>query len=152
MAEEAGVSMFLPERGFAKTAFRSSRIDRKIMTEKLGLTEEKEAMTKESSIFETDEDIINRINGEIATIDRDMVIVKRIQEKFAGILKDVDELTIGGVLVLENSIPGDLYRNYIEKHLKNSQNAEKLLIAEREKNVKALTDFKKHLNKVKAQS
>ena len=123
-----------------------------MMTEKLGLTEEKEAMTKESSIFETDEDIINRINEEIATIDRDMVIVKRIQEKFAGILKDVDELTIGGVLVLENSIPGDLYRNYIEKHLKNSQNAEKLLIAEREKNVKALTDFKKHLNKVKAQS
>ena len=123
-----------------------------MMTERLGLTEEKEAMTKESSIFETDEDIINRINEEIATIDRDMVIVKRIQEKFAGILKDVDELTIGGVLVLENSIPGDLYRNYIEKHLKNSQNAEKLLIAEREKNVKALTDFKKHLNKVKAQS
>lgn len=144
--------MFLPERSFAKAAFRSSRIDRKMMTEKLGLTEEKEAMTKESSIFETDEDIINRINEEIATIDRDMVIVKRIQEKFAGILKDVDELTIGGVLVLENSIPGDLYRNYIEKHLKNSQNAEKLLIAEREKNVKALTDFKKHLNKVKAQS
>lgn len=123
-----------------------------MMTEELGLTEEKEAMTKESSIFETDEDIINRINGEIATIDRDMVIVKRIQEKFAGILKDVDELTIGGVLVLENSIPGDLYRNYIEKHLKNSQNAEKLLIAEREKNVKALTDFKKHLNKMKAES
>ncbi len=109
-------------------------------------------MTKESSIFETDEDIINRISEEIATIDRDMVIVKRIQEKFAGILKDVDELTIGGVLVLENSIPGDLYRNYIEKHLKNSQNAEKLLIAEREKNVKALTDFKKHLNKMKAES
>ena len=123
-----------------------------MMTERLGLTEEKEAMTKESSIFETDEDIINRINEEIATIDRDMVIVKRIQEKFAGILKDVDELTIGGVLVLENSIPGDLYRNYIEKHLKNSQNAEKLLIAEREKNVKALTDFKKHLNKMKAES
>ena len=144
--------MFLPEHSFAKAAFRSSRIDRKMMTEELGLTEEKEAMTKESSIFETDEDIINRINGEIATIDRDMVIVKRIQEKFAGILKDVDELTIGGVLVLENSIPGDLYRNYIEKHLKNSQNAEKLLIAEREKNVKALTDFKKHLNKMKAES
>ena len=33
-----------------------------------------------------------------------------------------------------------------------AKEAKKLLIAEREKNVKALTDFKKHLNKVKAQS
>lgn len=98
-------------------------------------------------IFETDDDIINRINREIAKIDSDTVIVKRIQEKFAGIQEDVKQLTIGGVLVLENGLPADLYKNVIRKHLENSKRAEKLLADEKARLLHDLAEFKKGLGR-----
>lgn len=97
--------------------------------------------------FETDEDIINRIKGEIAVIDQDMVIVRKITAKFADILKDVDDLTIGGVLVLEAGMPVDTYKRFIEQHHKNSLHAEELLIQEKNRNLRDLEAFQKHLRK-----
>ena len=91
--------------------------------------------------------IFDAINKEIAKIDSDTVIVKRIQEKFAGIQEDVKELTIGGVLVLENGLPADLYKNVIRKHLENSKRAEMLLDKEKARLLHDLAEFKTGLGR-----
>lgn len=66
---------------FEAAAFRTCRADRK-----------------------TDEKI--RTYRKIAQIHQDMIMVREITAKFAGILKDADNLTISGVLVPENARPG----------------------------------------------
>ena len=47
-----------------------------------------------------------RTYRKIAKIHQDMVMVREITAKFAGILKDADNLTIGSVLAPENARPG----------------------------------------------
>ena len=68
---------------------------------------------------------------DLEKIEKDLVIVKRIGEKFRSILEDVNTLTIGGVLVLEKDIKWDTYPGFIETQVKNSDEAIELLNKEK---------------------
>ncbi len=83
-----------------------------------------------------------RTYRKIAKIHQDMVMVREITAKFAGILKDADNLTIGGVLAPENARPGT-YGTSSESALKT---AGKLLFAEKDRHLKNLAAFQKNLN------